>query len=38
MPDPKELPYLLKLLDDESEVVKEAVVKELAAFRESLEK
>ena len=37
MPDPKELPYLLKLLDDESEVVREAVVKELAAFGESLE-
>ena len=37
MPDPKELPYLLNLLDDESEVVREAVVKELAAFGESLE-
>jgi len=37
MPDPKELPFLLKLLDDESEVVREAVVKELAAFGESLE-
>lgn len=37
MPDPKDLPYLLKLLDDESEVVREAVMKELAAFGESLE-
>jgi len=37
MPDPKELPYLLKLLDDESEVVREAVAKELEAFGESLE-
>ena len=37
MPDPKTLPYLLKLLDDDSQVVKEAVLKELAAFGPALE-
>ncbi|MBI4436633.1 MAG: hypothetical protein HY590_04395 [Candidatus Omnitrophica bacterium] len=37
MPDPKKLPYLLKLLEDESQLVQEAVLKELAAFGPSLE-
>ena len=37
MPDPKQLPYLLKLLDDDSKVVKKAVLKELNGFGPSLE-
>ena len=37
MSDPKQLPYLLRLLDDKSPVVQEAVLKELAAFGPSLE-
>jgi len=37
MSDPKHLPHLLKLLDDESPVVQEAVAKELAALGPSLE-
>lgn len=37
MPDPKTLPHLLKLLDDDSKVVQEAVLKELAAFGPTLE-
>ena len=37
MPDPKQLPYLIQLLDDDSKVVKKAVLKELAAFGPSLE-
>lgn len=36
MPDPTQLPYLIRLLDDESEIVRESVTKELAAFGESL--
>ena len=36
MPDPKEIPHLLKLLDDESASVQKAVAKELAAFGSSL--
>ncbi|MFH1858611.1 MAG: transglutaminase-like domain-containing protein [Candidatus Omnitrophota bacterium] len=37
MPDPKNLPYLLRLLDDDSQLVKQAVLQELAAFGASLE-
>ncbi len=37
MPDEKVLPHLLRLLDDESEVVREAVARELAAFGGALE-
>ncbi len=37
MPDPKQLPHLLILLDDESETVQEAVSEALAAFGPSLE-
>ena len=36
MPDPKQIPHLIKLLDDESEMVLEAVLKELAAFGPTL--
>ncbi len=36
MPDPKHLPHLLKLLDDESPVVQESIVRELLAFGPSL--
>lgn len=35
--DPKKLPYLIKLLDDDSAVVREAVIRELSAFGPSLE-
>lgn len=35
--DPQKLPYLLKLLDDDSEVVRKAVSKELLAFGPELE-
>lgn len=38
MPDPKQLPHLLKLLDDESPVVKESVMKELSEFGPSLQR
>lgn len=38
MPDPKQLPHLLKLLDDESPVVKETVMKELSEFGPSLQR
>ena len=31
MPDPKHLPHLLKLLDDDSPVVQETIVKEIVA-------
>ncbi|MEE9186520.1 MAG: transglutaminase-like domain-containing protein [Bacteroidota bacterium] len=37
MPDPKQLPYLLKLLDDDSLLVREIVLKELASFGPALE-
>ncbi|MBI4432913.1 MAG: hypothetical protein HY592_05485 [Candidatus Omnitrophica bacterium] len=37
MPDSKKLPYLIKLMDDESVVVRKAVIKELAAFGPSLD-
>lgn len=36
MPDPNQLPYMIRLLDDESEIVRENVTKELAAFGDSL--
>ncbi|MBI2619444.1 MAG: hypothetical protein HYW57_05130 [Ignavibacteriales bacterium] len=36
MPNPRQLPHLLKLLDDDSPVVKESVVKELSEFGPSL--
>lgn len=38
MPDPKQLPHLLKLLDDESPVVKESVMRELSEFGPSLQR
>lgn len=37
MADPKQLPHLLRLLDDPSETVREAVTHELAAFGPALE-
>jgi hypothetical protein len=37
MPDPRQLPYLLSLLDDDSVDVQEAVVRELAAYGADLE-
>ena len=37
MPSPSDLPYLIRLLDDESETVQRAVSRELAAFGASLE-
>ncbi|MBI3252702.1 MAG: hypothetical protein HYZ52_05265 [Candidatus Omnitrophica bacterium] len=37
MPDATKLPYLIKLLDDESAVVQKAVLGELAAFGHSLD-
>ena len=37
MPDPQNLPYLIRLLDDDSEVVRESVLKELSAFGPYLE-
>lgn len=36
MPDPKKIPHLLKLLDDESSVVRDSVMKELVTFGSSL--
>ncbi len=36
MPDPKQLPYLLNLLDDESDMVRGAIADELNAYGESL--
>ncbi|MGH2568567.1 MAG: hypothetical protein ACRDGA_09525, partial [Bacteroidota bacterium] len=36
MPNPDNLPHLLKLLDDDSPVVQENVLKELASFGPSL--
>jgi len=38
MPDPRHLPHILKLLDDDSPVVKESVINELLAYGPSLEK
>jgi len=32
MPDPKQLPYLLNLLDDESEDIRKEIVRQLASF------
>ena len=37
MPDPKQLPHLIKLLDDESDAVRRGVMEELMAFGSSLE-
>jgi len=37
VPDPKQLPYLIALLEDDSPQVREAVLEEFAAFGESLE-
>jgi hypothetical protein len=37
MPDPGQLPYLLRLLDDESPDVREAVMDQFASFGDSLE-
>src|SRR5262245_15822499 len=37
MPDPKQLPSLLKLLDDDSPVVRRAVLRELTAYGADLE-
>lgn len=36
MRDPKQLPYLIKLLDDDSEVVRKAVMSELAGYGSEL--
>ena len=36
MTDPKNIPYLIKLLDDDSEQVRVNVIKELAAFGPNL--
>lgn len=38
MPNPNNLPHLLKLLDDDSPVVQENVLKELASFGPSLQR
>ena len=35
-PDPKELPYLIRLLDDESETVRNVVMKELTSYGSEL--
>lgn len=37
MPDPKQLPYMFRLLDDDSAVVRTAVLREFQAFGPSLE-
>ena len=37
MPDPKQLPHLIKLLDDESENVRRSVMEELTAYGSSLQ-
>ena len=37
MPDPEQLPHLLRLLDDESTTVQKAVAEALSAFGPSLE-
>lgn len=36
MPDPKQIPYLLNLLDDDSKLVQQSVLKELKAFGPAL--
>lgn len=36
MPDPKQLPHLLKLLDDDSEIVQQELARELNAYGSSL--
>lgn len=36
MPDPEKIPHLLKLLNDESSIVRESVMKELVTFGSSL--
>ena len=36
MPDPTQIPHLLRLIDDESEPVRQAVANALAAFGPSL--
>lgn len=36
MPDPKQLPYLIQLLEDESETIHGLILRELAAFGASL--
>lgn len=38
MPDPKQLPYIIKLLDDESEIVRETIMAELNKYGGSLER
>jgi len=38
MTDPQKLPHLLRLLDDDSEIVRQSVIAELAAFGPNLEK
>ncbi len=38
MTDPQKLPHLLRLLDDESEIVRQSVISELAAFGPDLER
>ena len=37
MPDPEQLPHLLKLIDDDSEGVRRAVAKALSSFGPTLE-
>ncbi|MFH1023661.1 MAG: transglutaminase family protein [Planctomycetota bacterium] len=37
MPDPRQLPYLIKLLDDDSPMIRKRIVAELRAFGPSLE-
>lgn len=37
MPDPKQLPHLLKLIDDNSEIVQEKVLEELSAYGPTLQ-
>ncbi len=37
MSDPKQLPYLIRLLDDESEIVQETVMRELMSFGPELQ-
>ncbi len=38
MADPKQLPYLIQLIDDDSPVVQDAVIRELDSFGPSLKK
>jgi hypothetical protein len=37
MPDPRQLPYLIRLLEDDTPAIRETVLKELSAFGASLE-